>query len=79
MGLFTELLLLPLAPVRGVAWIAERVQDQAEEQLADTDLLTQRLTEIEEAYQDGELSDEARAEQTDEILEELRWVTGERR
>jgi hypothetical protein len=30
MGLISGLLTLPLAPVRGTAWIAERVQEQAE-------------------------------------------------
>jgi hypothetical protein len=31
-GLLTGLLGLPLAPVRGVLWLAEQIQDQAEEQ-----------------------------------------------
>ena len=30
MGLITGLLTLPLAPVRGVAWVAEQVAEEAE-------------------------------------------------
>jgi hypothetical protein len=33
MGLITGLLTLPLAPVRGVAWIGEQVADQASREL----------------------------------------------
>ena len=33
MGLFTGLLTLPLAPVRGVVWIAEQVTDEVDRQL----------------------------------------------
>jgi len=29
-GLITGLLTLPLAPVRGTVWLAERIQEQAE-------------------------------------------------
>ena len=28
MGFFTELLLLPLAPVRGVGWVAEQIGNE---------------------------------------------------
>ena len=35
MGLFTALLTLPLAPVRGTVWIAEKLQEQAELELYD--------------------------------------------
>ncbi len=37
MGLFTGVLTLPLAPVRGLVWVAEQVQDEAESQLYDED------------------------------------------
>ena len=35
MGLITGLLTLPLAPVRGTVWLAERIQEQAEDELYD--------------------------------------------
>ena len=37
MGLFTGLLTLPLAPVRGVVWVAEQVAQEADRQLYDED------------------------------------------
>jgi hypothetical protein len=35
MGLMSSLLLLPLAPVRGVVWVAEVVADEADRQMAE--------------------------------------------
>ncbi|NUV38641.1 gas vesicle protein GvpG, partial [Streptomyces sp. KAI-27] len=35
MGLLTGLLTLPLAPARGVAWIADRLEETAERETAD--------------------------------------------
>ena len=35
MGLITGLLTLPLAPVRGVVWLAEQIQEHAEAQYYD--------------------------------------------
>ncbi len=34
-GFFSELLLLPLAPVRGVAWVAEKIEEQVDHQMND--------------------------------------------
>lgn len=58
MGLLTGLLTLPLAPVRGTMWIAERLLEEAERQLSDPDLIEQQLLEAEAAYERGELSEE---------------------
>ena len=33
MGLISGLLMLPLAPVRGVAWIGEQIAEEADRQL----------------------------------------------
>lgn len=60
MGLVTGLLTLPLAPVRGVAWVAEQVQRQAEAELNDPAVLRRELDKVEEAYEAGELSEEER-------------------
>jgi hypothetical protein len=35
MGMLTALVTLPLAPVRGVAWVAEQLLDEAESELYD--------------------------------------------
>ena len=58
MGLITALVTLPLAPVRGTIWIAERLLDEAERELNDPAAIEQRLDEAEAAYERGELTQE---------------------
>ena len=67
MGLLTGLLLLPLAPVRGTVWIAERIAEQAESELDDEAVLRQRLAELQTRYELGEI-DEAEYDEAEEIL-----------
>jgi hypothetical protein len=57
-GLLTGLLLLPLAPIRATVWLAERLLDEAERELADPALIEQWLVEAEEAHERGEISGE---------------------
>jgi hypothetical protein len=72
MGLLTGLLTLPLAPVRGVVWLAERIRDQAEQQMYDPAVIRGLLAQVDEAVAAGELSGEAAAELQDELLDRLR-------
>jgi hypothetical protein len=78
MGLFTGLLTLPLAPVRGVAWVAEQVADEAERQLYDEDRIRSQLLQLELEAEEGLLGDEERARREDELLQRLA-VAQERR
>jgi NAD-specific glutamate dehydrogenase len=71
MGLFTGLLLLPLAPVRGTIWIAERLLEEAERELDDPALIEQRLEEAEAAFERGELSEEEFETLEEELLGRL--------
>lgn len=71
MGLITGLLTLPLAPVRGVAWVAEQVQDQAEQELYDEGRIMRELAAVELAHDAGEIDDDQLAEQVDGLLERL--------
>ena len=48
MGLITGLLTLPLAPVRGTVWIAERLEEQALAELNDDSDIRTQLVELEE-------------------------------
>lgn len=74
MGLFTGLLTLPLAPLRGTVWIAERLLEEAERELNDPAVVEQQLNEAEAAYERGELS----AEELELIEDELvRRLTGQ--
>ena len=47
MGLITGLLTLPLAPVRGVAWVAEQLAEQAEYELYDEGRIRRELLQLE--------------------------------
>jgi hypothetical protein len=69
MGLITGLLLLPLAPVRGTAWVAEKLLEQAEAEFYDEGAITAQLQEIESAREAG-LIDPQEAERAEDLLVE---------
>lgn len=71
MGLLSGLLGLPLAPVRGVMWLAEQIRQQAEEQYYDPARIRAQLERIDEARRTGELSEEECAELENELLQRL--------
>ena len=71
MGLLTGLLTLPLAPVRGVAWLAERILEQAEQQMYDPAAIRRQLLEVGEAREAGRLSDEEATELENELLSRM--------
>lgn len=71
MGLFSGLVTLPLAPLRGVVWIAEQLHDQADAQLNDPGVIRQKIDELDRAHERGEISVEERDEQQEELLERL--------
>lgn len=71
MGLITGLLTLPLAPVRGVGWVAEQVRRQAEQELARSQDPAHRLADIESAWEAGEITDQRRDDLEEEVLRDL--------
>jgi Gas vesicle protein G len=71
MGLFTGILLLPLAPVRGTVWIAERLAEQAARELDEETAVRKLLTEVELSFERGELTPEEFEQAEDELLERL--------
>jgi hypothetical protein len=71
MGLLTGLLTLPLAPVRGTIWIAERLLEEAERELNDPAAIEQQLLEAEERYERGEISSDEFERIEDELLRRL--------
>jgi hypothetical protein len=70
-GLFKELALLPLAPVRGTAWVAEQLAEEADRQLYDEDNIKREMVQLEIDYEDGRIGDEERAAMEDDLLERL--------
>ena len=71
MGLISGLLTLPLAPVRGTVWLAERIQEQAEAELYDEDVIRAQLMEIDAAREAGEIDEEEATQAEDQLLERL--------
>ena len=76
MGLITGLITLPLAPVRGTVWIAERILEQAERELYDERAIRAQLMDIEAAREDGRLTEEEAARAEDELVERLLAARG---
>jgi hypothetical protein len=75
-GLITGLLTLPLAPVRGTVWIAERILEQAEAELDDEGAIMTQLMEIDAAREAGEIGEQEAAEAEDVLLERLIAIRG---
>jgi hypothetical protein len=71
MGLFVGLLTLPLAPVRGVVWLGEKLEAEASRQWRDPAAIRQQLAEVDAAYRRGELSEEQRDELEDALVARL--------
>ena len=71
MGLFTGLLTLPLAPVRGTVWVAEQVLEEAERQYYDPAVIRRQLEEVDRLRQDGKISEEEAEEMEDELVARL--------
>jgi hypothetical protein len=77
MGLISGLLTLPLAPVRGTVWIAEKVQEQAEAELYDEGTIREQLFEFEQMRERGEVPEEDIAAAEDELIALLMEIRGE--
>ena len=71
MGLFTGLITLPLAPVRGVAWVVEQVAEEADRELYDESRLRAGLLQLELDHEDGLIDDEELAEREDALLKRM--------
>ena len=75
MGLIVGLLTLPLAPVRGTVWIAERLLEQAEDDFYDEGAIQTQLIELEAAREAGTIS-EQEAERAEDVVKAsgLEWT-----
>jgi hypothetical protein len=71
MGLFTGLVTLPLAPVRGVVWLAEVLQEQAEARLYDPGAVMAEMQGLADAVAAGEMTEEEAAEREEELIQRL--------
>jgi hypothetical protein len=71
MGMITGLLTLPLAPVRGLTWVAGQLQDEVESQLYDEERIRAELLQLELDSEEGRVDEPERAAREDELFERL--------
>ncbi|RFS83837.1 gas vesicle protein [Actinomadura spongiicola] len=71
MGFFTGLVTLPLAPVRGVMWLAETLTEQAEAQLYDPGRIAAEMQAIADQAAAGEITEEEAAAREEELIGRL--------
>lgn len=71
MGLIGGLLTLPLAPVRGLAWVFDQVVEEAEAQLHDPARIRAELANAEAALERGEMDEATYEEVERELLDRL--------
>ncbi|MFD8257475.1 gas vesicle protein GvpG [Streptomyces griseoluteus] len=74
MGLFTQILTLPLAPVRGIGWVVERVLEAAEDEYYDPAPIHAELAALEKRLLAGEIDEETFDRREDELLDRLEEI-----
>jgi hypothetical protein len=75
-GLISGLLTLPLAPVRGVAWVSEQVALEAERELNDETRVRRELARLEMELELGQIDERDFEKREDELLERLERARG---
>lgn len=77
MGFLSAVVLLPLAPLRGTIWLAERLTEVAERELDSESTIRRLLVEAEIAFESGELSEAEYEQVEDELLDRLELARAE--
>jgi len=74
-GILLKLLAFPVTgPINGIVWIAEKLAEQAENELYDADKVRGQLMELELLLDMDEISEEAYLEAEEELLARLRII-----
>lgn len=76
MGLLKRLVLLPLAPVEGVAWLAEQLRAEAERRLHDPDAVLAELADLQARLDAGTISEEEYLAHEEALLDRLDALAG---
>ncbi|MFH8369556.1 gas vesicle protein GvpG [Streptomyces sp. NPDC018031] len=74
MGLVTAILTAPLAPVRGVGWVLDKVVQEAEHEYYDPAPVQEALVKLERAREEGDIDDEEFDRREDELLRRLEEI-----
>ncbi|MEV5475131.1 gas vesicle protein GvpG [Streptomyces sp. NPDC052207] len=76
MGLFTALLTVPLAPVRGVVWVADQLAEAADREVNDPAAVRAQLADLNQALEDGQIDLAAFEREEDRLLDRLEAAVG---
>ncbi|MDX3094817.1 gas vesicle protein GvpG [Streptomyces sp. ME19-03-3] len=79
MGLFTEIVTLPLAPVRGVGWVVQRVLEAAEQEYYDPEPVERELAALEKELLAGRIDEETFEAREEVLLDRLEEIAAFRR
>jgi Gas vesicle protein G len=71
MGLISGLLTLPLAPIRGTVWVAEKIQEEAEREFFDPASIESALEAVEAQRDAGLISEEEADVLEEELVQRL--------
>lgn len=71
MGLLRGLVLLPLAPVEGVVWVAQQIQAQVDREMLGPDAVMRELADLQAALDAGEIDEDRYLEAETELLDRL--------
>jgi hypothetical protein len=71
MGLFKELALLPVAPLRGTVKVAEVLAEEADRRLYDEENIKRELIQLEIDAEEGRIGDAERANMEQDLMDRL--------
>ncbi|OON79227.1 gas vesicle protein GvpG [Streptomyces tsukubensis] len=71
MGLITEVLTFPLAPLRGTTWVLDQLLLTAEREYYDPAPVRKALAELEQSLLDGSIDEAEFDRREDELLDRL--------
>ncbi|MET9535126.1 MULTISPECIES: gas vesicle protein GvpG [unclassified Streptomyces] len=79
MGLITNILTLPLAPLRGTVWVVDQVLVTAEREYYDPEPVRAELAALEEELLSGRIEEDEFDRREDELLDRLEWLEANQR
>jgi len=75
MGMLLDLLTLPVTgPINGTIWIAEKLLEQAENEMYDEGKVRAKLMELETLLDLGDISEEEYTAAEDDLLQRMREI-----
>jgi len=63
-----------LAPLKGIIWVAEKIQESAEKELLDEEQVKRDLTELYMRLETGQITEEEFTTQEEELVERLEAI-----